>query len=110
MGEHLHVDHEVEVHEDATSGQDGVDDDLGAVLELLDSQVAGSGLFCDQRSDVGLETTCACSHDDDRDNEARKGAVGVGDDRRNGRNGEEDVSQHADDDGSADSLVATPSK
>lgn len=78
------VDAEIEPQEDALCGDGRVDDDALARLERLDVHVLVAHLLDNQTVDIWLETTRTETDDEDGDYHAAEGAVGVGDDGRNG--------------------------
>lgn len=103
---HSHVDHEVEIHEDTTGGEDGVEDNLGTVLEGLDLERPVRGLLGNKWRNVRLESSSPHPHDDYGDSKASHSAVRVGNNGRNRRDGEEDVTDEGDEDGPADGLLS----
>lgn len=63
-------------------------------------------LLGDHGTDVGLEHAGSDAHDDDGDSKDTDSSVGLGNDGRGGRGDEEDVTDHGDEDGPADRVVA----
>jgi hypothetical protein len=64
-------------------------------------------LLSNKGGDVALESTSSEAHNDKGDDESRKGAIGMRDGRRDGREHEENVAKEADDEEDTDGLEAT---
>ena len=104
------VDEEVEVHVDLLRGHDGVDDDTLARLRVADEQLVALVLLSDERRDVRLETASTDTHNDDRDDEARKRGIGTLDDAGDGGDDKQHMTDHGNCNRDADSLVTTPAR
>lgn len=100
------VDEQVEVVVDTSDGDGGVNDDTLAI-SLHDLELVSLQLFNDQRRDVWLEGTSSESHDEQTNNEASQRTLLVIENRRDGRDDENDVTDFSDDDRVEDSLVAS---
>lgn len=82
--ERSHVDQKVEVDVDTGRGCGGVDNLLLSLLVGSDIWLVITVLFCDQRRDVGLESTCSKTHNDKSNGEYSESSFAFDDDRRNG--------------------------
>lgn len=113
-------------HEDTGGSEGGVVENALSSFGDKDREAFGRGLLGDHRRHVGLERSSSETHcegaevssrslpdsgeltDNDGDSKDSHSRVGVDDDRGDGADGEEDVSEKGNPNGDAHSLVAAP--
>lgn len=95
-------------HVDTGDGDCGVNDDTLARWEGDKVRFCVVHLVGNKGRDVRLETTSTSTHDEHGDNQASEGAVGVLEDGRETGDNQNNMPDHSDQDGPADSLVSAP--
>ena len=103
------VDEKIEIHIDACSSEEGVDNDTFAAPSVSYEEFGLGVLLSDKGRDVCLECTSPEPHDDNCQGKDADGTVGFLDDSRNRRDDEQDVSEEGDGHGDANRLVTAPS-
>lgn len=101
------VDEHVEIHVDGGDCESRILDNTLTGREGLDGEPGLLVLFGDQRRNVGLETTSSHTHNYKTDGEAGDSTVRGGDDRGDGRNDENTMTNERQCDGVHDSPVTS---
>lgn len=109
-GQGADVDEQVVSHVDSRDGDSGVDDDSFTTCFGPDVgfRMAVLVLLGDERGDTGFEEANSAAEEDETDDEGAQCTIGVGYDRGDGGNDDQDVTDRSETDGHVDGLELAP--
>lgn len=107
-GQGSNVDHQVEVQVDTSHCRRWVHNHALPTGERRDIGLRLAVLFRDQRRNVGLETTCTHTHDDQTDSESSDRSIRTGDNLGDGRNNQDGVTNQCASNGGENGAESTP--